>query len=146
MNPAAEIYRMSGLKGLTELYQQFPTKFRSQIITSHARLWKEFWSRLTPEEKKEFDEYSLVEEPLHTASEVSEYETKLDDLQKHYTQRHAQRVKEASSLSPEDALKDIESFEQAHRTLVKMTTELLVSAQTRLKEQELREQEMSLFA
>ena len=143
---AADTYRSAGLKGVIELYQQFPQRLRERIVLAHARLWHELWNELTPDEQREVGEYVIEGEPLTFAEEIPHYENKLRELHELYPQRHSQRVKEALQCPATEAVADIQSFERAHQTLVKITEDLLVQVKASVNEAELREQEAPRFS
>ena len=143
---AADTYRTSGLKGVVELYQQFPTRLRERIVLAHSQVWHSLWEELNTEERTAVGEYVLTGE--HQPSfmeEIPTYEAKLRELEELYPIRHSQRVKEALQCSPTEAVEDIQSFERAHQTLVTITKELLQQARSAASERELREQEALHF-
>jgi hypothetical protein len=143
---AADTYRNAGLKGVAELYQQFPSRLRARIVNAHAKLWHEFWEELSSEEQAVVDEYVLEGDPPTYSEEIPIYEARLQELQTLYPQRHSQRVKEALTCPPETAVEDIQSFERAHQTLVAITQDLLDQAKSRVAEQKLREEEAGQFS
>ena len=143
-SPAPETYRSSGLKGVAELYQEFPLRLRERIVNAHARLWCELWGELSEVEQSKVGEYVITEEPSFP-EEIDTYEAKLRELDELYPQRHSQRVKEALQCPPTEAVEDIQSFERAHSRLTTITQELLPQARTRKEENTLREQEALQF-
>ena len=141
-----DTYRASGLRGIAELYQQFPLRLREEIVTAHARLWQEFCGRLTSEERQEVEEYQLTGGNDTYIDEIPIYEAKLKELRELYPARHAQRVKEALNCTPEEAVADIRKFEKVNQDLIQITQDLLTAARARFEEQDLREREAGQFS
>jgi hypothetical protein len=141
-----DAYREAGLRGIAELYQQFPARLRSKIVKQHAVLWSSLYQELMPEERAKVEEYVITGAPVVCVEEISLYESKLEELEHLYPQRHAQRVKEARNFEPDAAVADIQSFERAHRQLEVITKELLTQARAKVAEQVLREEEVVLFS
>lgn len=52
MSVGSMVYRSEGLKGITELYEEFPHRLYHDIIVKNARIYRELYNMLTEKEKE----------------------------------------------------------------------------------------------
>ena len=142
---AVEAYKAGGLRAVSDLYLLFPERLQSLVLERHAAVWRELSGQLTPDERASLEEYELAE-PLPNDEEVATYEERLRELETKYEERKEQRLREAASLLPAEAVSTVDSFERAHQRLVEITCNLLSQARRRLERQQRREREALAFA